>query len=447
MSDQNPMLPPHSRAAEEAVLGAILIDPECIRMLTLQSEEFYLARNAWIYRICQDLTRQGKDPDYITVCNALNAEGRLAEAGGEAYLMHLSASCPSSLNVQAYASTVQERAYRRTILQACNELATNAYDLDGNMEASISRAMDLFSKAITIQKGARPISDYLSALYDEIKTAAENPSDILGIPTGFIDWDNRGGLVKKTVLKLAGDPGVGKSLLAAQVLMNAAERKYKGALYQLEMTGLQVVRRAISAETRITTKAMQTGKIPEEGYDLVTKAIERMSQLSVYISDASDMTTTDLRVDCQRLKDLHGLDLIVIDYEGLLNDRGADEIERRNLISKRVKGIAKDIDLAVIAIGDMLKEGIQGRVKGMGAHGGTGRDMHDRDEIATLREDGETQNLYKLTWDKNREGGKGSIPLIRTAGIPMFMSAEAPKPRTYEPPKGNNNGWKHYDPD
>ena len=439
MSDELPaIVPPHSVGAEEAVLGAILIDLESIRKLTLQPEDFYKVRNGWIYRTCQDLIRQGKTPDVLTVCSHLNAAERLVEVGGQPYIIQLVTACPSYTNVEDYAAIVQERAYRRAVIETSNKLANCAFDLDSDMQAAIRAAMDKLSKAIVTSKGARPMADFISQVYDEVDEASQNPPEILGIPTGFIDWDKYGGLARQTVLKLSGDPGVGKSLLSKQVLINAAKRGYKGVLYQIEMTGKQSVRRTISGETGIPTDRMRMGKLTAEEWPIFVHAIEMLSSLGVFISDASDITTTDIRVDCQRIKEEYGLDIVVIDYEGLLEDPAPNELERQNLISKRIKAIAKDLDIAIITIGDMTKAGIQGTLKGMGAQGGTGRSQHDRDEIATLREDTSVENKCYLTWDKNREGGKRSIQLVRLPGLPMFAdyapAAEPPMTAPRQPP-------------
>jgi replicative DNA helicase len=433
MSDQLPvMAPPHSRSAEEAVLGAGLIDSECIRKINLRPEEFYLVRNGWIWNAMQELTRKGTTPNILTVASSLYASGRLEEVGGQAYLIGLVTACPSTYNVESYAGIVRERAKRRDIIQIANNLAQGSFDLDSDMSEIINAAKDGLNRGGLTAKSSKHISEFLGVLYEQVDAATQNPCSQIGINTGFLDWNARGGPEKQTVLKLSGEPGIGKSLLAFQVLMNAASTKPKpfiGALFQLEMSGVQVVRRGVSATSGITTRNMKTGNMKGEEFPLFTAAIEAMSSMDIYISDASEMTTQDIRVDCQRLKDLNGLDLIVVDYEGLLEDRGENEIERQNTISKRVKALAKDLDIAVITIGDMLKEGIQGKVKGMGAQGGSGRTLHDRDEIVTLSQDNGIENLYHLKWDKHREGGGGTVDLVRTAGIPVFRDAQKPEPK------------------
>ena len=431
MSDQPEPIPPYAPAAERAILGSILIDPECIRSLSIQPEDFYLIRHGWIYAAAQDLIAHGQTPDYVTICTILDERKQLTESGGAPYINELINSCPSSLNVISYAKTIKDRSTRRALLQAANNLAISAYNLEEDIDAGISRAMDRLSKAKVSEGGLKPIGYFLSKVYDELDQAAQNPTEYLGIPTGFIDWDHKtGGLVKKTVFKLSGDPGVGKSLLSFQVLINAAKKGYRCALFEIEMPGEQVIWRELSGKTEVPTRLMKTGHVPEAKWSDITHAIEEMASLGVEISDKSEMTTSDIRVECQRAKELHGLDLIVIDYEDLLTDYGSSENEASSLKSARIKAIAKDLDIAIITIGGMTKEGIQKRTSGMGAQMGTGRSQHDRDEIATLREDPDTQNLFYLHWDKFREGTKPKITLVRTPGLPIFRDAVPPKARS-----------------
>jgi replicative DNA helicase len=254
-------------------------------------------------------------------------------------------------------------------------------------------------------------------------TAVANPQDIFGITTGFSDWDAiTGGLQRGEVVKLSGEPGLGKSLLAMQVLSNAAKKGYAGALYELEMSGKQVVRRRLSSESKITTAAMRSGKITPEQKTAFEKAIGEMENLPIYISDSSVMTTMDIRADLQRLKDSHGVSVAVIDYEGLLeDDPEKDDIARSKLISKRVHDIFKDLDIAGISIMDMTKEGIRGSAKGQSAMAGTARSLHDADQIVIMRKHIEKPNVVVLTWEKMREGGtEQGVELVKLQGFPTF---------------------------
>ena len=419
---------PHSRAAEEGLLGSLLIDPEALSKIALDPEDFYIIRNRWIYQAMIDLMRQGQPVDYITICTYLDSQKRLKEIGGPAYVMSLVTATPSSLNLQGYAEIVSARAKRRRIIAAANKLATVGYDMDSDLGAGIAEAMDALARSVISAKGAMHIKNYVSQIYDEVKDAIADPQEVYGISTGFADWDRiTYGLQKGEKVLLSGEPGVGKSVLAAQVLIHAALCGHPGVLYELEMSGRQVVRRALAAHSKaayganITTQKMRQGKLTDEEIPIFTRAVEAMGNLPVYISDASELTTAELRADVLKLKEDHGIELVMIDYEGLLGDApDKDENVRSKLISKRTHDIAKDLDVAMIAIGDMTKEGIKQTVRGQGAVAGTARSLHDADQIIIIRK-GDDENMVRMTWEKMREGeGDRFIDLYRVQGFPMF---------------------------
>jgi len=417
---------PHSPANEEALLGSILIDPEIIRRVNILPDDFYIQRNAWVWESCLDLRAAGQEIDYITVCAELDRRGRLAQSGGPARVMELINQTASSLHAESYAAVIKEKAYRRRVLEVANKLANAAIKKDGNLQDAISGAMDSLSRTIVSDKGAVHISQFAGQVYDEVDAAVKNPQDIYGITTGFIDWDKiTGGLQRGEVLKLSGEPGLGKSLLAVQVLCNAAKAGYPGALYELEMSGRQVVRRRVSALSEITTRALRSGRITDDELDAFTKAIETMSSLPIYVSDSSVMTTAELRADLSRLKDAYGIQVGVIDYEGLLADEPEkDDTTRSKIISSRVHAIFKDLDIAGLVIDDMNKGGIGGTVQGKAGLSGSARKLHDADQIVIMRK-GEAANTVRLTWEKMREGESDRIlDLVKLQTFPVFKDAQ-----------------------
>jgi replicative DNA helicase len=421
-SPSAPTVWPHSPANEEAFLGAALIDAEALREINLPPEDLYIQRNQWVYEAILELQRSGQDVDYITVCTLLDKQGHLTAIGGMARVMTLINSAASSLHIESYAEVIAEKARRRRVLAITRKLTGAAFAENGSLESAISEALEGLSRAVVKDKGAVHISHYISLIYDEVNEAINNPKDLFGITTGFDDWNAiTGGLQRGEVVKISGEPGLGKSLLAMQVLSNAAKAGYTGALYELEMSGRQVVRRRVSSESQITTAALRSGKITDEEADTFRKTIEAMEKLPIYISDSSVMTTMDIRADLQRLKDNHGVSLAVIDYEGLLDDDPEkDDNARSKLISKRVHDIFKDLDLAGISIMDMTKDGIRGSAKGQSAVAGTARSLHDADQIIVMRK-GENENVVRLTWEKMREGGADRfMDLVKLPGLPAF---------------------------
>lgn len=422
---------PHSRAAEEALLGSLVIDSEHLGRIVVQPEDFYITKNGMIYAAMQDLRRRGQSVDYITICTNLDARGQLAEVGGPAEITRLINATPTDLGAESYANIILQRARRREIIRAAQALTGAAFDMDSDLSAAVGSALDALARTVITEKGAVHIQKYLGNVFNEIEDAIANPREIYGIPTGFADIDRiTFGLQRGEKLVLSGDPGVGKSVLAAQWLINAAQAGHAGALYELEMSGNQVIRRALAARAKdagmnVTTQKMRQGKMDERELAVFAKSVEVMERLPIYLSDASEITTAEIRADLMRLVDKYGVELVVIDYEGLLGDNPEkEENARTKLISKRLHDIAKDLNLAVVAIGDMTKEGIKGSVKGQAAIAGTARSLHDADQIVVIRKT-EQANVVRLTWEKMREGeGDRFVDLVRVPGFPMFKSIE-----------------------
>lgn len=426
MTTTTPPTTPHSREAEEAVLGALLIDGEEIRKLALSPEDFYIQRNRMVYSAMLDLHREHVTLDFLTLCDRLERAGKLADVGGHAYIMGLINATPSALNIGGHAEIIRERASRRRMVLAAQELARAAYDLGSDTGAARSSVMDALARTAVSDKGAVHVSHIVSQVYDEVNTAQANPQEIYGIPTGLLDWDRTTfGLQRGTKILLSGDPGIGKSALAVQVLIHAAGCGIPGALYELEMSGQQVIRRALANASQVPTQKMRQGKMDDADAVAFTHAVEQVSSLPLYISTATSLTTAEMRADLIRLKENHGVQLVVLDYEGLLEDEmGKNFAERSTIISKRTHDIAKDLNIALIAIADMTKEGIKGQANGQGALGGTGRSLHDADEIIVLRKDESKPNTVNAMWAKNREGRADCfISLVRKPGFPVFVDA------------------------
>ncbi|MBE3144016.1 MAG: AAA family ATPase, partial [Planctomycetes bacterium] len=405
MKDNLPHVP-YSPTAEAALIGSLLIDPERIKDLALSPSEFYLETNRWIYEAIQAVRATGKDADYITVCNYLDGKGLLAQIGGAAKIIELQSQVVPSFHVKSYAKIVRELAKRRAVIQDAQILTVAAYNQEADLDQAIAAVMDSLSKTTSERAGAVHISDVISEVYDEVEAAAKNPKDIYGIPTGFPDWDAiTYGLQPGTVIKITGEPGVGKSLISMQVLAAAAKAGHPCVLYELEMRRVNVVRRLLSGISHIPTNKMLSGKIEDDEWTLFVQAVEELSALPVYIEANSQLTTADIRADLHRLKKQAGVELAVIDYESLLCDYapGRDETGLSILRSSRVHGIATDLELAVISLDDMTKEGIAGK-GGSNGLAGSARKQHDADEIIFMRRDESKPNLVTLSWTKNREG-------------------------------------------
>ena len=417
---------PQSPEAERALLGTLLMDSESFRKLNLDAGDFYIVRNRWIFEAMGSIFARHENIDYLTVVEELTKRGTLAEAGGAAYITRLITDTPHSMHGMDYAAIIRDRAQRRRVCRAATDLVTAAYDPKADLSEAIAKAASEIVASATAQDGARPISEVVSELWDAVENASKNPRDIFGIPTGLAGFDRiTSGLQRGEVFMLSGEPGVGKSFLAMQFGVGAAEGSNgiagtPGAVFELEMSALATVRRAVSTKARVQSRIMRSGRMESEDWQRLATAVEYMGKLPIYISDRTDWTTTGLRAECARLK-THGIGWIIVDYLSLLKDGGdVTEAERSGLISDRMHDIAKDLDLAVIAIHDMTKAGMTGQISGQAGLSGSRRVSYNADMTAFLRTT-DNKDIFNLEWAKFREDTPDRyLPLRRVPGFPAY---------------------------
>jgi len=407
-----------SADAEKAVIGAVLIDPRIITKLDIQPEDFYLIRNQYIYDAMQSIKSANQDIDIVSVSDLLAKRGKLEEIGGAAYLMATVAQTPSSYHAETYAQTVIDCSRRRRIVKTAGELATAAYNLEEPVDTAITKAMTDITMSVS-GVGAKHIREFVSELYDQVEKACENPQDIYGIKTGMNDWDYiTNGQQPGEVTILSGKPGLGKSLLGFQLCAGMAKTA-PGAIYGMEMSGIAMVRRYTSGVTNIPTKIMRSGKMTPDNWSSFTQAVEAISQLPVWISDTSELTTTGMRADLARLKESYGIKWFMVDYLDLFSDLpGRDANERGTHISKQIHSISRELNLSCLAIQSMNKGGMTDGDKGMDSLSGTGKYAYDADNMVFMS--AKEENIIRLTWKKNREGDLMSMDLLKRHGFPAF---------------------------
>ena len=412
---------PHSIELEKAVLGSILIDPECLVSLNLQARDFYTEINRNIFEVMRQIKNDQKTVDYLMVVQKMPSE--------MAYVTSLLNATPTSMHVNGYAAELRELRQRRDVIQFMSEMAKNAYDTSKKLDESIADVMTKLSTVSTNTNGAVHIADIVEVLTDQIEKAIDDPKELFGYPVK-IPMLNRilGGFQKKEVYKISGEPGVGKSLLAFQFLMDIAEGNngVKGvpcALFQLEMNKMAQVRRGLSYVSNVGTRKMRTGKMTGEEMTSIYDAVGKMSKLPIYIDDNAAHTTTSVRSEIARLKS-HGVECVLIDYEALLKDAG-DENERTAAISDRINEMTKALDVCMFTINDMTKAGFSGGQKTNANLAGSRRVIYNADVVMFLYNLSEN-NRYLLDIGKFREGDtdEKSVVLEKEPGRAAFAQAE-----------------------
>jgi replicative DNA helicase len=424
MPEQNPI--PHSKEAEEALIGAAIIDPSTLLTLDITPADFYIQRNRWIWEALIGLAKRGMQADFVTLTDTLEASGKLGEIGGASYLADMVSGTITSMHAREYAGIVREKARRRKMLEAASDLAKAAYSKNGGLDEAAMRAVQTITGAINTRGAARPLAEYISYLYDDVTRRAANPSETYGLSTGLIDFDKlTGGLQPGEAIYIAGDPGVGKSILSIQMGLGMAQAGEPGVIYSLEMRGKQVTRRMVSSLGRIETRRLKTGKLEGNDWQIFTEACEVASSLPIWMSDEPYLTTGGLRADLARLKAAHGIRWFVLDYLLLMSD-GMGEMkptERSELLSSRTKLLCNEFDLAGVTVNSVTKEGdLRGSMQV----------QHDADIVAMLLEhqpDATTgfkkeDNMRTLAFKKGREleDARRYLHLVKHERYPAFDS-------------------------
>ena len=357
MYEQNQM--PHSNEAEQSVLGAIIIDPELINTTqeVLLPESFYRGAHQHIFRAMMNLNEDNKDIDVVTIMDQLAQEGRLNEAGGPQYLAELSSNVPTTRNIQYYTEIVFKHATKRKLIQAADSIANDGYndelELDTILNDAERRILELSSSRES--DGFKDIRDVLGEVYENAEVLDQNSGQTPGIPTGYRDLDQMtAGFNRNDLIILAARPSVGKTAFALNIAQKVAthEDHFSVGIFSLEMGADQLATRMICSSGNVDSNRLRTGMMTEEDWNRFTIAVGKLSRTKIFIDDTPGIRITDIRSKCRRLKQEHGLDMVVIDYLQLISGSGSRFSDNRQQevseISRTLKAIARELECPVI---------------------------------------------------------------------------------------------------
>jgi replicative DNA helicase len=434
-----PQTVPHSREAEEAVLGAVLINPEAYYDVAqfLRADDFYIHRHRWIWETFNRLHENRSPLDLLTVAEDLDRMGVLAEVGGPAYLTVLINNVPTSLHAESYGRIVEQTAIRRKMLAAANDIAKLAFQED----ISIETVMDDAEKAIfgvserRMTRDLKTIHQVLDEYFDRIDLLSRRGDEIFGVPSGFIDLDRLlEGMQPSDFIIIAGRPGTGKTAFMLSAAKNAAQTYKKHvAIFSLEMSNEQLVQRLISQETGIDSQRLRTGKLLEEEWPIFTHAVEVLSDTVVFLDDTPALTPLQLRTKCRRLHLEWNLDLVIVDYLQLMSSglRSENRVQEVSYISRNMKVLARELNVPVLAAAQ-LSRAIEQRAD-------KEPQLSDLRESGSLEQDADVvmfihrpemyekdtlkQNLAEIKIAKHRNGPTGSVELVFRNNIAKFENA------------------------
>lgn len=434
-------LPPHSIEAEEAVLGSLLIDPDAILEVAsfLKPDAFYREQNRWIYQAILDLHNHEEPLDFVTLAEALRQREQLEDAGGEAYLISLLNAVPTSINARSYGRIVEAASVRRRLIKAAGTIADLAFDQDEDINVVLDRSEQaLFS--ISEERTTRdlvPVREIARNYLDRIEDLAARGDEMIGIPTGFVDIDRiLSGLNKSDLLIVAARPGMGKTSFQIGMALHAGLRHGKRvAIFNLEMSGEQLVQRMIAAETHIDSQRLRRGDLHEKEWPLFYEAVGRLSETQIFIDDTPSITPLQLRTKCRRLYAEHGLDLIMVDYLQLMQAEHTtnNRVQEISEISRGLKGLARELDVPVVTASQLSRavENRQDKRPQLSDLRDSGSIEQDADIVMFIYRDEyynpettERPNIAEINIAKHRNGPTGVIDLYWHGKLATFRNLQ-----------------------
>jgi replicative DNA helicase len=426
---------PNNIEAEEAVLGALMIDPEAIyRVLPfLQIEDFYLQKHRWIYEAMIRIHERRDPIDFLTLTTELEQQDRLDAAGSDAYISQLITAVPSAISVESYGRLVEQAAVRRRLLDAASDIARFAYD----ESLPVDRVVDHSEKALfgvsqkRLTRDLQPIQEIVPRYYDHIENLYAHRGEIMGVPSGFRDLDRiLGGFQRSDLLICAARPGVGKTSLMLTFALHAAEQRKVVAFFSLEMSAEQLVQRLVAQVSGIDAQRLRLGQLKDEEWPAFAEAIGHLSELPIYIDDTPAITVLQLRTKCRRLSSERGLDVIFLDYLQLMDSdiRSDNRVQEVSFISRSLKGLAREVDVPLMT-GSQLSRAVEQRqdkhpvLSDLRESGSLEQDADIvmfiyRDEL--YNENTENPNVADVMIAKHRSGPTGTVQLYFNKRLTQF---------------------------
>jgi replicative DNA helicase len=353
--------PPHDLAAEQCVLGGMLMSKDAISdvMEVIRPADHYRPAHQLVHEAILELYGRGEPADPVTVSDLLAKRGELARVGGGAYLHTLMASVPTAANAGYYARIVRERAILRRLVEVGTRIVQLGYAGDGDADELVDRAQaeiyGVTERRIT--EDFLPLSEIMPGALDEIEAIGSRGGVMTGVPTGFADLDAlTNGLHPGQMVVIAARPAIGKSTLALDLARAAAvKHQLATVMFSLEMSRNEITMRLLSAEARVPLHAMRTGQMGEDDWTRLARRMSEVVDAPLFIDDSPSMSMMEIRAKCRRLKQRHDLRMVIVDYLQLMSSpRRVDNRQQEvSEMSRSLKLLAKEIDVPVVAISQL----------------------------------------------------------------------------------------------
>ena len=453
MTDTVGNVPPQAVELEEAVLGALMLEKDCI--ITVQEfvspEAFYTEEHRLIYKAINELSMELKPIDLYTVTERLKARKELKKVGGASYLAQLTQKVGSAANVEFHAKIIAQKYVQRELIRSATEIQKRSYDESTDVTELIGYAEGEIFKVAEghVKRSVQSSKDILARALMQIEEASKNTSAFSGVPSGFMAIDRVTlGWQLSDLIIIAARPAMGKTAFVLSMAKNmAVNHNTPVALFSLEMSNVQLVNRLIVNVCEIPGEKIKSGRLENYEWEQLDFKIKELYDAPIYVDDTPSLSVFELRTKARRLVREHGIKIIIIDYLQLMNASGMSFGSREqevSTISRSLKGLAKELNIPIIAL-SQLNRGVEAR---QGAEG-------KRPQLADLRESGAIEQdadmvcfihrpeYYKITEDergnsliglaeiiiaKHRNGAVGDVRLRFKSEFAKFMNVDEDVP-------------------
>ncbi|MEJ8785613.1 replicative DNA helicase [Peptoniphilus sp. HCN-40583] len=434
-------MPPYDEQAEASVLGAMLLDKSAITTAVenIHAEDFYYDSHKAIFEGILSLYNKNEPADMITLSDFLKKNGQLEAVGGYTYLGRLTSGAGAVSNTEAYANIIKEKSTLRALIRAGSEIVEDSYRDDDEVGAIIEKAeKSIFDITQDNQRnGLMNMGEVMVTTFDVMQQRSENKGGLTGLTTGFIDLDRKtSGMQKADLVLLAARPSMGKTALMVNISTNAAlKANATVAMFSLEMSRNQLSQRILSSLSHVDLMKIISGDLTTEEWTKVIETMTYMNEMAIYIDDTAGITPLEVKAKCRRLKAEKGLDLVVIDYLQLMEVGGRAESRQQEIsaISRQLKGIAKELDVPVIALSQLsrapeMRADHRPILSDLRESGAIEQDADIvmflyRDEY--YNPDTDKQGLGELIIAKHRNGPTGTVELLFKGEYTKFVNLQS----------------------
>jgi replicative DNA helicase len=433
MTSNTTRIPPQDIEMERALLGALMINSQAIYEVsdTATVDSFYAGKHRTIYDAMLSLHSKGEPIDVVTVAGKLKERKLLTDVGGASYLSELVGNAASPGSARHYAQSVQAKHILRMLIDAASKIGELGFQEDRAIEQVLDEAQThIFSVTQTpTLRTFAAIKEELTGVWERLEHLQKHAGSIRGVPSGFPNLDNLlAGFQKSDLIILAARPSVGKTALALDIARNAAvKHSVPVGIFSLEMSSQQLVDRMLASQAGIDAWKLRTGKIStDEEYERLQTGIEQLSEAPIYIDDKPGSTILSMRSVARRLKMEKDLGLIIVDYLQLIiptSSRANDStVQQVTEISRALKGMARELDVPVIALSQLScsveQRGGKPRLSDLRDSGSIEQDadvvmfIHREDLVGNRSDDNkERTNVAEILVEKHRNGPVGKVDL------------------------------------